>query len=39
MSNIEVAEFIRKKIASNIKPPLVSLEPRSLQYSIKYTVL
>ena len=24
MSNIEVAEFIRKKIASNLKPPAVS---------------
>ena len=23
MSNVEVAEFIRKKIASNMKPPLV----------------
>ena len=25
MSNIEVVEFVRKKIASNMKPPAVSL--------------
>ena len=25
MSNVEVAEFVRKKIASNMKPPLVSV--------------
>lgn len=25
MSNVEVAEFIRKKIASNMKPPLVRI--------------
>ena len=27
MSNVEVVEFIRKKIASNMKPPLVSNVP------------
>ena len=31
MSNIEVAEFVRKKIASNMKPQLVSCITINLQ--------
>ena len=26
MSNVEVVEFVRKKIASNMKPPMVRVE-------------